>query len=65
MKAPLTIGQLARAAGSTAKTSRYYEEVGVLSPASRNGAGYRQTWTTAIGAERKLLFDVSCFRFCP
>jgi len=50
MKAPLTIGQLARAAGSTAKTIRYYEEVGVLPPASRNGAGYRQTWTTAIGA---------------
>jgi len=48
MKAPLTIGQLARAAGSTAKTIRYYEEVGVLPPASRNGAGYRQTWTTAM-----------------
>src|SRR5215475_3001171 len=38
----LTIGQLARAAGSTTKTIRYYEEVGVLPPAPRNGAGYRQ-----------------------
>ena len=38
----LTIGQLARAAGSTAKTIRYYEEVGVLPPAPRNGADYRQ-----------------------
>ena len=63
MKAPLTIGQLARAAGSTAKTIRYYEEVGVLPPASRNGAGYRQTWTTAIGAERKLALRIGCF--CP
>ncbi|SRR6266567_3494765 len=42
MKAPLTIGQLARSAGSTAKTIRYYEEVGVLPAASRNGVGYRQ-----------------------
>ena len=38
----LTIGQLARAAGSTTKTIRYYEEVGVLPRAPRNGSGYRQ-----------------------
>jgi MerR family transcriptional regulator, copper efflux regulator len=37
----LTTGQLARAAVSTAKTIRYYEEVGVLPPAPRNGSGYR------------------------
>jgi len=34
----LTIGQLARAAGSTAKTIRYYEEIGVLPPAPRTQA---------------------------
>jgi len=38
----LTIGQLARAAGSTTKTIRYYEQVGVLPRAPRNGSGYRQ-----------------------
>ena len=38
----LTIGQLARAAGSTAKTIRYYEHVGVLPRAPRNESGYRQ-----------------------
>ena len=38
----LTIGQLARAAGATTKTIRYYEEVGVLPRAPRNGSGYRQ-----------------------
>jgi DNA-binding transcriptional MerR regulator len=38
----LTIGQLAQAAGSTVKTIRYYEDVGVLPRAPRNGSGYRQ-----------------------
>jgi DNA-binding transcriptional MerR regulator len=53
MKAPLTIGQLARAAGSTAKTIRYYEEVGVLPAAPRNSAGYRQYSRADVG---QLLF---------
>lgn len=37
----LTIGQLARATGVTAKTIRYYEQVGVLPPPNRTPAGYR------------------------
>jgi len=49
----LTIGQLARAAGSTTKTIRYYEEVGVLAPAPRNDAGYRQYSRADVG---RLLF---------
>jgi MerR family gold-responsive transcriptional activator of gol and ges genes len=42
METPMTIGQLAQATGATAKTIRYYEEVGVLPAAPRNAARYRQ-----------------------
>jgi MerR family transcriptional regulator, Zn(II)-responsive regulator of zntA len=35
------IGQLATAAGTTTKTLRFYEEQGLLSPADRTPAGYR------------------------
>ena len=38
----LKIGQLAQATGVSAKTIRYYEQVGVLPPANRTAAGYRQ-----------------------
>lgn len=37
----LTIGQLARAAGVTTPTIRYYEEIGLLPPADRSAAGQR------------------------
>jgi MerR family transcriptional regulator, copper efflux regulator len=42
MAQALTIGQLAQATGVSAKTIRYYEEVGVLPRAGRTPAGYRQ-----------------------
>jgi DNA-binding transcriptional MerR regulator len=42
MAQALTIGQLAQATGVSAKTIRYYEEVGVLPSPSRTTAGYRQ-----------------------
>ena len=38
----LTIGQVARRTGVTAKTIRFYEGVGVLRAPSRTAAGYRQ-----------------------
>ncbi len=37
----LRIGQLARECGFTAKTLRYYEEVGLVRPAGRSSSGYR------------------------
>jgi MerR family mercuric resistance operon transcriptional regulator len=38
---PLTIGQLARAAGVPTSTVRYYERVGLFKPDARTRAGYR------------------------
>ena len=37
----LTVGALAKAAGTTAKTVRYYEALGLLGAARRSEAGYR------------------------
>jgi hypothetical protein len=42
MERLLTIGQLAQATGVSAKTIRYYEQVGVLPMPSRSASGYRQ-----------------------
>lgn len=44
----LTVGQVAKAAGMTAKTIRYYEQVGVLPPPGRTAAGYRQYGEQAV-----------------
>lgn len=37
----LRIGQLASEVGTTTKTLRYYEEIGLLDPPGRTSAGYR------------------------
>jgi DNA-binding transcriptional MerR regulator len=37
----LRIGQLAKKTGFTPKTLRYYEQVGLLRPATRSDSGYR------------------------
>jgi MerR family copper efflux transcriptional regulator len=41
MHATLTVGALARRANVSAKTVRYYEAIGLLSPAVRGENGYR------------------------
>ena len=42
MERLLTVGQLAHATGVSAKTIRYYEQVGVLPAPHRSATGYRQ-----------------------
>jgi DNA-binding transcriptional MerR regulator len=41
----LRIGELARLAGTTPRTVRYYEEIGLLAAAEERGAGEHRTYT--------------------
>ena len=44
----MNISQAARQSGLSAKTIRYYEEIGLISPASRSDNGYRQYNVSAV-----------------
>lgn len=52
MKAGLTIGEMAVMVGLTAKTIRYYEEVGLLPNPRRSESGYRLYSTQDVGRLR-------------
>lgn len=43
----MRIGEVAQAAGTTTKALRFYEEIGLLPPAQRTPAGYRD-YTIAV-----------------
>jgi DNA-binding transcriptional MerR regulator len=58
--AVLTIGQLAKAAGVTTPTIRYYEEIGLLPKAGRSAAGQR---IYAEGELKRLTFIRRCRDF--
>lgn len=44
----MRIGELAQAAGTTAKTLRFYEDQGLLLPTARTGSGYRDYGPEAL-----------------
>ena len=53
----LTIQKLARLAGVSARTLRYYHQIGLLSPARVNSAGYRIYGQREVDALQQILFD--------
>jgi Cu(I)-responsive transcriptional regulator len=57
MKAPLSIGDLAKATGTKVVTIRYYEQIGLLPVPSRTGGNYR---TFTREHERRLRFIRRC-----
>jgi DNA-binding transcriptional MerR regulator len=45
----MRIGELAEQAGLSTKAIRYYEQIGILTPAARTTSGYRTYDETALG----------------
>ena len=50
----MRIGDLAKAAGVTARTVRYYESIGLLPPGEREGAGQHHYTDQAVARLRKI-----------
>ena len=51
-----TVGELAKMAGVSARTLRYYDQAGLLSPSAVTAAGYRLYGDEAVGALAEILF---------
>ncbi len=45
----MLIGEVARLSGVAAKTLRYYEDIGLIEPPSRDGSGYRDFDESVLG----------------
>lgn len=60
MSARLSIGLVARCSGATVPTVRYYEEIGLLPPASRTESGQRSYDESTL---RRLVFIRRCREF--
>lgn len=54
-KCSIRIGQLAGILGTTTKTIRFYERIGLLQPPARSGAGYRYYNDDAIAKARRVV----------
>lgn len=51
----IRIGQLAKMFGTTTKTLRFYESIGLLKPAVRSESGYRLYDSTAVDKARRVI----------
>ncbi len=51
-----SIGQVAGLAGVTVRTLRHYDEIGLLSPSDRSGAGYRRYAEPDLGRLQQIMF---------
>jgi len=53
-----TVQKLAKVSGVTARTLRYYDEIGILKPARINSSGYRIYGSREVDRLQQILFSV-------
>src|SRR5690349_6095087 len=51
-----TVGAVARMAGVTVRTLHHYDEIGLLTPSGRSGAGYRRYGAADLERLQQILF---------